>query len=68
MGGLAAMDFSFRHPEHLIGLMVVDIAPEANWDGSQSILGAMRQIDLFQLQSKQDASQQLSKDIPNPMM
>ena len=68
MGGLAAMDFSFRHPECLIGLIVVDIAPEANWDGSQSILGAMRQIDLFQLQSKQDAGQQLSKDIPNPMI
>ncbi|MFQ5648309.1 MAG: alpha/beta fold hydrolase [bacterium] len=68
MGGLVAMSFAVERPEHLKGLVVVDIAPELRLNRIAWILEAMLQVDLSRVSRKNEADSQLAARIPHPAM
>lgn len=67
MGGKVAMLIALRHPELIERLMVVDIAPGRSWEGGGEfphLLGALRELDLEQVENRADADAELSEAIP----
>ncbi|MDZ7290087.1 MAG: alpha/beta fold hydrolase [candidate division KSB1 bacterium] len=60
MGGLAAMEFSFYHPERLTGLIIADIAPRAYRSSSGDILRTLNGIDLTTVTSREQVEAMLA--------
>lgn len=63
MGGKIAMEFALRYPEHVDKLILADISPVQNRPRHHEILSALDGIDLNNLQSRQQADQQLALSI-----
>lgn len=63
MGGVAAMEFAFHHPEYLSGLIIEDIAPRAYQSSSSAILRALLAIDLSTITSREQAEALLAQTI-----
>jgi esterase len=61
MGGKVAMTFAYRYENMLKKIIVVDIAPKYYPPHHQKILEGLNSIDLKNLQSRQDADEQLEK-------
>lgn len=56
MGGKTAMLLACRHPERVETLVVVDIAPrDYHWVAHRAEFAAMHELDLVNLQSRQEA-------------
>ena len=68
MGGLAAMSFSFKNPQRLTGLIVVDIAPVAQLDRMDWIFDALAAVDLSAVKQRQHAEEKLAVNIPSPLV
>lgn len=64
MGGKVAMKFACLYPEKISRLIVVDIAPKQYFPHRKEV-ASMLAIDLSKLSSKQDAENQLEKDVPD---
>jgi esterase len=60
MGGKIAMEFALRYPERVSKLILADISPVQNRPRHLEILSALDGIDLSNLQSRQQADQQLA--------
>lgn len=65
MGGKTAMNFAIKDPGKTGKLIVVDIMPKVNILKHDNILEGMKSLDLAKLQSRSEAEQILSKQIPN---
>jgi pimeloyl-ACP methyl ester carboxylesterase len=65
MGGMAAMEFAFHHPERLHGLIIEDIAPRGYHSSSAEILTALVTLDLSTLTSRREADERLAQKIPS---
>jgi len=63
MGGKVAMRFATLHPENLIKLIIVDIAPKYYPQHHQQILEGLTQISEAKLTSRSDADELLAKSI-----
>lgn len=63
MGGKIAMEFALRYPERVNKLILADISPVQNRPRHLEILSALDSIDLNNLQSRQQADQQLALSI-----
>lgn len=63
MGGKIAMEFALRYPERVDKLILADISPVQNRPRHHEILSALDGIDLNNLQSRQQADQQLALSI-----
>lgn len=63
MGGKTAMQLALDHPEFVNILVVLDIAPVRYTGGHEQILGALNHINLSEVKSREDVSDQLSKEI-----
>lgn len=63
LGGKTAMSFSFRYPELIIGLVVIDIAPRSYPVHHRNILDALLSIDTVKIQSRKDIESQLASRI-----
>ncbi|TDI93469.1 MAG: alpha/beta fold hydrolase [Caldithrix sp.] len=68
MGGLAAMSFSFKNPQRLKGLIVVDIAPVSQMDRMDWIFEALAAVDLSAVKQRQHAEEQLAINISSPLV
>lgn len=56
MGGKTAMLLACRHPKRVERLIVVDVAPrDYSWQGHRAEFAAMNELDLENLQSRQEA-------------
>ncbi|WP_289040593.1 alpha/beta fold hydrolase [uncultured Aliiroseovarius sp.] len=66
MGGKAAMVFATSQPQMVRRLVVADIAPVAYSHSQQSMIDAMRGIDLSQVKTRGDAERQLAQLIDEP--
>jgi esterase len=65
MGGKVAMLFALTHPERVRRLLVADIAPVTYpMDEHNRVLAALRNLDLSQTRTRQDAFERLSPAIP----
>lgn len=65
MGGKTAMYFAGNYPERLKKLVIVDIAPRFYPVHHDTILNALRSIDLENLKSRNEADAMLSEYIPD---
>jgi esterase len=63
MGGKIAMEFALRYPDRVNKLILADISPVQNRPRHHEILSALDSIDLNNLQSRQQADQQLALSI-----
>lgn len=63
MGGKIAMEFALRYPARVSKLILADISPVQNRPRHLGILSALESIDLNNLQSRQQADQQLALSI-----
>lgn len=63
MGGKIAMEFALRYPDRVNKLILADISPVQNRPRHLEILSALDGIDLNNLQSRQQADQQLTLSI-----
>lgn len=63
MGGKIAMEFALRYPERVSKLILADISPVQNRPRHLEILSALDSIDLSNLQSRQQADQQLALSV-----
>ncbi len=66
MGGKTAMEFALSHPERVDRLLVVDIAPKEYPPSHQSIIEALRDVDLSGISSRADVDHVLADRIPAP--
>ncbi len=66
MGGKAAMVLALTHPEKVRKLVVADIAPVTYGHTQQSMIDAMRAVDLSRVESRRDADEQLAQYVENP--
>lgn len=66
MGGKAAMVLALNHPEKVRKLVVADIAPVTYGHTQQSMIDAMRAIDLSKIGSRRDADDQLKLHVDDP--
>lgn len=66
MGGKAAMVLGLRHPERVRRLLVADIAPVAYAHSQQSMIDAMRSLDLSRIETRGDADRQLAQVLADP--
>jgi esterase len=65
MGGKAAMQFAVSYPDHILKLIVVDIAPkDYPEDGHDVIIEALRSLHVDQIKSRKDADDVLGLKIP----
>ncbi|PIE11838.1 MAG: alpha/beta hydrolase [Rhodobacterales bacterium] len=60
MGGKAAMTLALSHPEKVRRLIVADIAPVPYDHDQQSIMDAMRRLDLSQISRRTEAAKALN--------
>ena len=65
MGGKVAMQFAGQYPERVDKLVVVDIAPKAYPPTHQSLLAALRAVDLRAAKNFPDIDSALSGPIPD---
>lgn len=63
MGGKVAMQFALTHPEKVLKLIVVDIAPKKYAGGHDVIFEALSSIDLARVTKREDADLLLSSKI-----
>ena len=63
MGGKISMEFALRYPQRVNKLILADISPVQNRPRHLEILSALDSIDLSNLQSRQQADQQLALSI-----
>ncbi len=61
MGGKTAMQFALNYPDMVEKLVVVDIGPNENPAGHQTIFEALFSLDLERTESRKEAEQQLGK-------
>ncbi len=68
MGGKVAMVLALRHPELVKGLVVVDIAPDdtSHGYGFGHIVNALRSLELDELTSREEASEEIADEVPDP--
>lgn len=66
MGGKLAMLFALAHKERVNKLIIVDIAPKVYKPGHEDILHALSSLDLTNLKTRQEASDQLSEYLNDP--
>ncbi|HZY80439.1 MAG TPA: alpha/beta fold hydrolase [Cyclobacteriaceae bacterium] len=64
MGGKTAMNFALKYPSKTGKLIVVDIMPKSYPLHHDHILGGMKSLNLANLQSRGEAEEILSKQIP----
>ncbi len=65
LGGKVAMAFALLYPARVRKLVVVDIAPRAYAGRHQSILKALRALDLSQFSQRNQLERALAPDIPD---
>lgn len=63
LGGKAAMQFAFDHPDKISGLIVIDIAPRSYEVQHQRIIDALNEIDLGVNTSRAAVTEKLSASI-----
>ena len=63
MGGKIAMEFALRYPDRVNKLILADISPVQNKPRHLEILSALDGIELDNLQSRQQADQQLALSV-----
>ena len=66
MGGKTAMNFAVQHPEKIIKLIIVDIAPKWYPPQHQNILKGVHSLILHELNSRKEADDLLSVIINDP--
>ncbi|MCB0685468.1 MAG: alpha/beta fold hydrolase [Saprospiraceae bacterium] len=66
MGGKVAMQLALDYPDLVKALVVIDIAPITYPGGHELILGALQQVDLTRIKSRQEVSDQLMESLKNP--
>ena len=66
MGGKTAMRLALDNPELVEKLIVVDIGPKAYAARHDTILDALRSVDLHRVSSRNDAAEALASSIPSP--
>jgi esterase len=64
MGGKTAMQFALRNPGRVQSLVVIDIAPVDYHKPHDHVIGALQQLELATLASRQDADTRLAAGIP----
>jgi len=64
MGGKTAMWFAYYYPEYLESLIIADIAPRYYPPHHQSIIEGLKKLDLSAIQSRNEADELLSENIP----
>jgi len=64
MGGKTAMWFAYNYPEYLESLIIADIAPRYYPPHHQSIIEGLKKLDLSTIQSRNEADEVLSENIP----
>ncbi len=64
MGGKVGMNFALYHPQRLEKLIVVDIAPRAYGPHHRELLDGLKQIDIAQVQNRDEADQLLQAVAP----
>ncbi len=65
MGGKVAMQFALKHPEKILKLFVVDIAPRSYESGHDLIFETLRNIDPAKINKREDADAMLAQRIPD---
>jgi len=68
MGGKAAMQFAIFHPEKVLKLIVVDMAPRSYESGHEMIFEALMKIDLEQIRKREEADALLGETIHDTVM
>lgn len=68
MGGKAAMLLALSRPELVNRLVIADIAPVAYEHSQNHLIGAMRGLDLTDLDSRSEADRRLSGQIEDPQV
>lgn len=66
MGGKASMVLALQHPEAVRRLLVADIAPVPYAHSQQSMIEAMRTINLQDVNTRGDADRQLAAAVDDP--
>lgn len=66
MGGKLAMHFALAHPEKILKLIVVDIAPKKYNSGHDAIFEALSTLHLAPLTKREEADRQLAAKIEDP--
>ncbi len=66
MGGKAAMNFAFVHPDLVSALIIVDIAPKAYEVRHDYIVEGLKGIPLDSIQSRQEADEALALKVADP--
>lgn len=65
LGGKVAMYFAAHHPKQVESLIVVDIAPREYEPYHVEDFAAMKALDLSAIESRQEADEALSKQVPD---
>ena len=63
MGGKVAMLFSIRHPHLVRKLIVSDIAPKYHRPNNESVLNALKAIDLSKINTRKEAQKILENNV-----
>lgn len=66
MGGKAAMQFAAEHPQRVLKLLIVDIAPRAYSGAHDRIADALLEMDLSKITKREEADALLSQRISEP--
>ena len=64
LGGKAAMEVALRHPERVVGLVVVDIAPVHYEPHHGGVFKGLLSVDVAELVSRADADSMLAEYVP----
>jgi esterase len=65
LGGKSAMQFALAHPDRLLKLIVVDIAPHAYQPRHNDLFSALRRLDLAMFSDRRALDQALEPEIPD---
>lgn len=68
MGGKAAMVLALAHPEKVRKLVVADIAPVGYSHDQTQYIDAMQAVDLDRIAKRADATDQLARQIDDPVL